>query len=51
MTDRTAAKRQEARRQRRKEMGEVQVLVWVHKSNRERIKEIARELLKPASSD
>lgn len=49
--DRTAAERQQELRKRRKERGEVQVLVWVHETNKEKIKKIARDLLRPSSSD
>lgn len=51
MSDRTTAERQANLRRRRNERGEVQVLVWVHESNRERIKAIARELLEPAAPE
>lgn len=50
MTDRTNTDRQAAFKKRRRENGEVQVTVWVHKSNKERLRKIAEELLKPAAS-
>lgn len=48
MSDKTNAERQAALRQRRREEGLAKVTVWVHESNRQKLHEIARELLKPA---
>lgn len=48
MTDRTVAARQAALRQRRLDDGIVRVEVWVHKSNKAKIRELAKQLEKPA---
>jgi hypothetical protein len=43
----TNADRQAAHRKRRQQEGLVQVLVWVHTSNKQKIKEVAKQMETP----
>lgn len=50
-SDRTNAKRQAALRERRRLAGLIQLTVWIHPSNRAKLRRIAKQLETPAKNE
>ncbi len=51
MTDRTNANRQAALRERRRLAGLIQLTVWIHPTNKEKLRKAAKALEAPAGAD